>query len=118
MPLSSDGRWIVDVMVQGSYDITTAEGADLLAVVDNSNGGIIGASATAMRETEESFGYGLGAGLGYEIWDGIGVRAGVEYSSQEANPVVVRDGVNPSHIEFDRETVVTATITATFKFGD
>lgn len=116
VPLTGDKRLKADVMVKGSYDITTAEGRDRLRVVDNSNGAQIGASSTGLRKTNGSFGYGAGVGVSYEFGQGVGVRLGAEYTSKEGSPHVVRDGVNPSKLEFEREDVLIGTLTATIKF--
>jgi hypothetical protein len=116
VPLSANKRLKADANVRGSYDITTAKGNDSVRIVDNGTGGVTGASSARLRKTGESFGYGAGIGVSYQVTESIGVRVGAEYESHEAAPIVVRSGVNASQIEFDREDVLTGTVTATWKF--
>lgn len=125
VPLSADKRWRADANVRGSYDITSVDGTDSLGVSRNAlvkalgndnNSGFDKFQRITLRKTEESFGYGGGVGISYQLSKDVGIRLGADYSSQEAAPVVIRDGVNPSRVELEREDVLVGTLTATIKF--
>lgn len=115
-PLTKDRRWKADANARGSYDVTNVRGRDSLLIVNNEGGGVMGSSTTRIKATEESFGYGAGAGISYAVSDSFSLRLGAEFTSQEAAPVVVRDGINPSRVEFEREDLIVGTLTAKITF--
>jgi opacity protein-like surface antigen len=116
VPLSGDGKLKADANVRTSYDIVQGKGRDALRLAVQATDATVHLSAIDMRRTEDSAGFGAGLGLSYAVTNDINVRAGVEYSSHENSPVIVRDSVNASRLEFDREDVLTGTLSASIKF--
>lgn len=108
--LDTAKRLTVDAYGHVSYDVTSARVNDSVAL----NNGFAGSARS--RKTEQSAGYGAGLGINYAVTDAVKLRLGADYESHEAAPVVVRDGINPSRVDLEREDVLTGSLTATWKF--
>jgi opacity protein-like surface antigen len=130
VPLDNNNRWAIDGYAKGSYDINKARGLDRLTYCKEPRRGDwscasgeswegdkwspIHVQEARLRHTDEAFGYGAGVGLNFNVTRNVNLRVGLDYNHNESYPIIVRDGVNASHIDFEDEEVVAGSIKATF----